>query len=526
MKKVIAFLLVTVMALSLFAGCGGSSSSSAGGTSSGTGSEGNTRTDLKIAMGADPGTMDPYASAADGFMKIRDLVYQPLCFLNDNKQLDLIIAEKYEEAEDGLSATIKIKENVYDSKGNHITADDILYSFQKHVEGNGYATWKYNVEDNRFEKVDEYTVKVNFKQRTCYALWSILTSVSIVSKTAYEEAIAKDGSMVNNPVGTGPYTLENWIVGSELSFTKYNDFWMAKDGGTVDYRFEQNMDTVVFKIIAESAQRAIELETGGVDFIFDAQASDYKRFSTNDSYVAVDQESSTTLNIYFNCSQYSNCQDKRMRQAIAYALDSHAVAVAACEGYAKDCMSIAGKTTMEWRDEYAERDYYKQDLEKSKALVAELKADGKPTEFTIMTDENAQKRAMATVLQEACKQVGITCNIDQLESAVFQSRYGDMTAWDAYAGRNGANIYQTAAMTTQIDRTGYEDPSELRNQIAVAFEAYDEEEADKVVALWDEEIPILPIVNTDYLYCYAKGLVGCEHYDINNKIYYGHLSWE
>ncbi len=514
MKKVIAFLLVTVMALSLFAGCGGDTSTS--GTSSSGNGDG-PRTDISIAMAADAGTFNPYASSADGFMKVKYNVYQALFYLTPEKELHPVIAESYEQIDD-TTYRVKLKENVHDSENNPITAEDVVFSMQQGAAGNMAATFKYST-DEICAAISDYEVEFYFAQQTSYAFTSMMNQIIIIDKGAYE---ASDDEFVNNPIGTGPYVLTDWVVGSSMTFEQNENYW---DDDPYPY-FEQNMETITYKVIAEAAQRAIELETGGVDLIYDCQATDLSRFQSNTDFVANQVNSTRVLNIYFNCSEYSNCRDVRMRQAVAYAVDRNAIAVAACEGLGEASMSIAHPVTMEWRDRYAEQEFYSQDIAKAQELVDELAAEGYPLEFSIMTDENATKRAAATIIQEACKQIGVTVEIEQLESAVFQSRYGDLTAWDSYMGQNASQIYTTALMTTQIDRTGYPADSELRTAIDEAFKVYDEATSDTVVELWNEEIPILPLVNIQVVYVYKAGLVGAESLDLNNIIHPGSCSWE
>lgn len=213
-----------------------------------------------------------------------------------------------------------------------------------------------------------------------------------------------------------------------------------------------------------------------------------------------------------------------MRQAVAYATDTVALAQVASEGLGTAAASIAHPIQLDWMPEYEGRILYDQDMDKAQALADELRADGVEMAFSIMTDENAMKRASATIIQEACKQIGIAVEIEQLESAVFQSRYGDLTAWDAYMGTNGSQIYVTSLMTTQIDRTGYPNPSELRDAINVAFEEWKEDTSREVVALWEEEIPILPLFYRQAAVAYSNDLKNIE-LDISGLVHPGSLTW-
>ena len=518
MKKLVALLLVTVMALSLFAGCGGNDSSDTGsaGTSGDSSGSGEHANEVVIGMDSDPGTFNPYASAAAAYQKVRLLVYQCMTYLDQDKTYTPVLAE-YTEQIDDTTYKVKLKENIYDSAGNHITADDVVFSCEQHMQGNGIATWKYSDPDKPFEKTGDYEVTFYFAQKTCSAFDQMTSMVAIVSEKAYTES---EDEFVNQPIGTGPYKLDNWVVGSELVFVKNENYW---DDNPHKF-FVQNMDKITYKVIAEAAQRAIELEIGGVDFIYDPQATDLARFESSDTVTPEVFSGSSVMNIYFNCSEYSRCQDKRMRQAVAYATDTVALAQVASEGLGTAAASIAHPIQLDWMPEYEGRILYDQDMDKAQALADELRADGVEMAFSIMTDENAMKRASATIIQEACKQIGIAVEIEQLESAVFQSRYGDLTAWDAYMGTNGSQIYVTSLMTTQIDRTGYPNPSELRDAINVAFEEWKEDTSREVVALWEEEIPILPLFYRQAAVAYNKDLKGVD-LDLSGLVHPGSLSW-
>lgn len=524
MKKITAFLLAAVIVLSLFAGCGGNTGGESAGNSSGSGEnsgEGNAeaRRDINIAIGADPGTFNPYKFGGPDYNKIQKSIFQTLAFMTNEKEFEPIIAESWEQT-DALSYTVKIKENVYDSDGNHITAEDVLFSCNQHMNSAAASAWKYSDDENPVETTGEYELVFRFKQETCTGFTSILTGVYIVDKEAFTSA---SDEFTNEPVGTGPYKLDNWIVGSSVTLVKNENYW---DDDPYKY-FVQNMDTITYKVIAESAQRAIELETGAVDLIYDPQASDLNRLKENSAYVANAVNINKCLNIYFNCTENSVCADIRLRHAVAYAVDSQALAVAACEGLGTAAASIAHPISMEWRDSYENQILYPQNLDKAQALADELKAEGINPNFTIMTDENAIKRAAATIIQEACRKIGIEVEIESLEAAVFQSRYSDMTAWDTYIGFGGSSaLYTVSTLVTQLDRTGYANPSELRSALDLAFEKYVAENSDKAVALWDEEIPILNLCFVKNVYAYKNGLKGAEELDFSGMIHPGSCSWE
>ena len=94
----------------------------------------------------------------------------------------------------------------------------------------------------------------------------------------------------------------------------------------------------------------------------------------------------------------------------------------------------------------------------------------------------------------------------------------------AAAGRSA--LYTLSTLTTQIDRTGYPNPSELRDVVDLAFTEYVAENSDEAIALWDEEIPILNLCYVKNVYAYKEGLKGAEELDFSGMIHPGACSWE
>ena len=256
MKKIVALLLAAIMTIGLLAACGGNTETDTtaapadGGSTEKTteqttaeipDTENATRTDINVAMPSDPGTFNPYKSSAAGYTRLRNLVYQGLGFRELDKTISPIIAESWETSEDGMTTVVKIKENVYDSEGNHLTADDVVFSCQQHIAGNGFMTWKYNDPENPVEKTGDYEVTLHFTQPTVSALDSILTQVTMITEAGCN---GDPENLVNMPIGTGPYVLTDWVVGNSFTFAKNENYWWTEGNNPW---YAQNMDTITLR---------------------------------------------------------------------------------------------------------------------------------------------------------------------------------------------------------------------------------------------------------------------------------------
>src|SRR5690606_1822534 len=114
--------------------------------------------------------------------------------------------------------------------------------------------------------VDEHTVRI--RTRTPFA--PLLAHLShpvtaIVSPTA-----ATSGDLSKNPVGTGPFLLEDWKAGDSITLKANPDYWGGKP----------RLERVVLRVIPEAGTQLTELKAGTVDLITGVQP---ERFAEIDS---------------------------------------------------------------------------------------------------------------------------------------------------------------------------------------------------------------------------------------------------
>ena len=134
--------------------------------------------------------------------------------------------------------------------------------------------------------------------------------------------------------------------------------------------------------IKEASQRTTALQTGEVDCAYDVLPSDYSGLIA-EGFSGSEIITDRALNLMFNNSSSSICQDPKVRQAIAYATDNEGILQAAYGGYGELCTTCSSVGMINLSDMYIPDDYYTYDLDKAKAAFSDAGiADG--TSFTIM----------------------------------------------------------------------------------------------------------------------------------------------
>lgn len=160
------------------------------------------------------------------------------------------------------------------------------------------------------EAVDEQTVKftlcypdVAFPAKAAFSAFAI-------NDTAYLESTGGGGDLIENPNGTGPYTLAEWRRGDQMVFQRNEEYWGDKAIPA----------TLVFRWGAESAQRLVELQAGTVDGIDNVGPDDFATVE-GDANLQMQLRSGTNIFYVGMNNNFPPFDNERVRQAFAMAID-------------------------------------------------------------------------------------------------------------------------------------------------------------------------------------------------------------
>jgi peptide/nickel transport system substrate-binding protein len=158
--------------------------------------------------------------------------------------------------------------------------------------------------------VDDLTVKFTlcvpdpaFLQKAAFSAFSI-------QPKAYLEKAMADRSILEKPVGTGPYMMDTWNRGDSVVLKRYDGYWGDK-AKTAQF---------ILKWSTESAARLLELQSGTVDGIDNPGTDDIPKIIADKTLQFKAREVNNTLYIGFN-NKFKPFDDVRVRQAIAMGVD-------------------------------------------------------------------------------------------------------------------------------------------------------------------------------------------------------------
>lgn len=328
--------------------------------------------------------------------------------------------------------TVKIYDYIYDHNGNHVTAEDVAFSFLYQLNNESTSGWGDMV---NVEAADETTVVFTFsqEQNNLGAIENIFCRCFIVDQESFE---SDPSGLVNTMCGTGPYKFDSYVSGSTLTIVRNEDYWQKDELRRQEQ--QANVETIVYQFIDESAQRVVALQTGAVDFVHDLDSesalnnfADGKQYA--DQYNIYTYEAKFVNYINPNCNEASICSDINMRLAIFNSIDQDGL-ITALGGTGTRAYSYVSSyypdfDFVDWAglDNYNTRTSVDSELVKSYLEAAGYNGE---TVHLIIAGNSTPADVVAAQLQAQ----GINVDVQALDFSSSRDVEADPTAWDLEMG--------------------------------------------------------------------------------------------
>ena len=258
------------------------------------------------------------------------------------------------------------------------------------------------------EVVDEMTIDVTADPAQPI-LPLLMSTVTVVPSEAPMD------SFVDTPIGTGPYTFDEYNVGQNVKVSANPDYWGDQP--------EVQSATYVFR--GESAVRAAMVETGEADIAPNIAPQDATNPETDFSY-----PNSETVYLRID-SMTPPLDDVRVRKALNHAVDREAFIGTILADGTLVATAMVPPGTLGYNEEL---EPYPFDPEKAKALLEEAKADGVPVDTEITLIGRTEQWANVTETMEALlamfRDVGFNMNLQMVEVAEWENFYSKPFAED------------------------------------------------------------------------------------------------
>lgn len=393
----------------LLAGC---SSDNGGGTTGGSGSDGEII--FVDALGSNPPHLNVQLNTDVATGSVGSAMFEPLLKLDADYQIYPLLATEWEVSEDATEYTLKLREDVKWHDGEPFTAADVKFNLDEVVPLHPLGATLANVHQS-VEVVDEFTVRITLTEPFAPYLEG-LTGQRMIPAHIYEGTDIVTNPANAEPIGTGPFMIDEFVEGSHVQVVRFDDYW-----GDIT-----NIDKIIFQILPDANSRVLALRSGEVDRIaptfLDAAQVGTLRDDAN-LLLTPPATSPTTMTLFFN-SENGPTADAAVRTALYTAMDRQAIADNAYYGMATPPRGPI-PAEISWAAD-PETDFNEQFAFDPEAAAAALDAagfpagaDGKRFEINIRTAPFADYVATAEVIKSNLEDIGVGVNIMSEDLNVF-----------------------------------------------------------------------------------------------------------
>ncbi len=508
-KRILGILLTVVLTATAFVGCG---NEKRGTTRNNMTSDGS-KASVIVAMGpsSEPEAgFDPAYGWGAGEHVHEPLIQSTLTVTTADLEIGYDLVTDMEVSEDGLTWTVKIREDVKFTDGEPLTARDVAFTYNTVKETssvNDFTMLKEAV------AVDDTTVE--FQMERAYAIWPYtMAVVGIVPEHAYGPDYG------SHPIGSGRYVMKQWDKGQQIILEANPDY----------YGEEVKMKKVTIVFMEEDAAFAAA-KAGQVDLAYTAASYSEQSiggyellaFASVDNrgfnLPAVPQTTDANGNVIGN----DFTSDVRVRRAINIGIDREQMIENVMYGYGTPAYSVCDK--MPWYNEASEVSYDPEGaeelLDQAGWILSEKdgirEKNGVKAAFRLLYPASDSVRQMlAAETANQLKNLGIEVTIEGVgwDTAYTRALAEPlMWGWGAHTPMEFYNIYHTVGETAEyspyanekVDQ--YMDEALSAGSLEESYELWKKAQWDGKTGVTQEgDIPWIWLANIDHLYWSRENL--------------------
>jgi len=478
----------------------------------------------------EPGNFHPLFRYSTTIYYFRTFLFGGLTRIGRDGQPAAHIAESWTATTDGMKWTFKLRPDVKFQDGTPLTAADVKFTYDllAHPEyaGDLFDNVQFikGARESRDGKasgvsgvrvVDAQTVEFELAEPYAPFLARTISGIDIVPQAALKDVAPKEllnHAFARTPIGAGAYRLVEWKPKESITLKAFPGYFEGSP----------EIETVVVRWVPSPATELADIKSGACSFIglfattppdeFDNLKNDFQTFQF---------PAFTVHEIQLDLTK-AMFQDKRVRQAMEYAMDREAIAKKLWNGKAR--VGNGPVHPLNWA--YAEpKTTYGYDPNKAKQLLTEagwtpgpggvVQKDGQPLSFTIYAQKGHPEKSTIAA-QDFFKAVGIDAKVESTEVNRILSEIRFAGKFEGVAGHFAASVFSDPAdmvsryWSKAVPQQNFMSFSSPRfDQVYLAsLQTTDLDKRKQLMAELQEviadELPVLPIVWLDDLFVLSK----------------------
>ncbi len=443
-------------------------------------------------------------------------VVEGLVGIRDDLEVGPMLAEKWEVRDEGRTYVFTLRDGVPFHNGEKLTAETVKWSWDYLTAADSLWRCKPVFTGQGPSKVeavetpDARTVVFRLDRPNAGFLYTMARPDCAGTPVFHQKSLKADGTW-DKVIGTGPFTFAERRIGEFAEIRRFANYAARKDepSGMVGAKAAQ-VEKIRFMIVPDDSTRQLALQSGDIDIgTLPAQAA--KELSANPKLSVISSETTVWYALLLNQND-PLLKDKRLRQAIAAAIDRDAVAEAVTYGQSKGSNSPMPKLSRYYSAMQAGATGA--EPQRAKSLLKAAGYNGQPItitankRFSLMYDD-------AVIIQSMLQAAGINATIEvvewglqldryvkgnyQSQSFGYSGRYEPLGSWDRIIGPESNKIWKDPEAIAMLKSAADTDDKAKIQQIS-----------DRIYRKFIDEVPAVGLYLVTINYGVGKRIQGIK----------------
>lgn len=291
--------------------------------------------EIKIALDAEPVSLDPHEQLSEGALQYSHTVFDPLVRWRQDGSFEPRLATSWQMLNE-TTLRLVLRQGVTFHTGNAFTANDVAFTLRRLKRSTDFKALFDVITDS--EVIDDYTIDIHTRH-PFPQLMSTLAYVFVLDEKFYQtrDDIVKFGHSFasNHESGTGPFIVVERIPGEKLRFVRNQKYWDSTSKG--------NVDALEILPIRSDSTRLAALLTGDVDIISPLASIDIPRVERLPDVQLVSLPGTRIIMLQLNQARRPELRDVRVRQAMSLAINQPLIVEKVLRGYARPAGQLSAE---------------------------------------------------------------------------------------------------------------------------------------------------------------------------------------
>lgn len=479
-------------------------------------------------------TLDPAHSAAFDAGEVIANVCEPMLRL----QPDFSVADGLVSIDnpDPTTYTLTVRDGATFTDGQPVTAADVAYSIDRQRDPATASDWAGLFSRVTAVQAEGSTVTLTTSEPDALIPQALASmGGAVVEQAATVAAGESFGAPGTGVVCAGPYEVQTWAAGEDVVLRANPDYW--------DTEHAPKVQTLTIQSVVDGGAQVNGLTTGSLQGMYNAPAEGVSTLRTASSGSLHTGASTTTFALQ-PVRADGPLADPRVREALSLALDRSALArsvfgdtaAAATHLWSAAAAGAAGspEAVATYQDSEPQA-WVTQDLDRARELLSEAGYGGETVRFIYTSGVSAAVGQIATYVQQAAAEIGMTIELDDVAPQVIGQLFTDAGTRAQYdlGFTFGAPTLpdplqraQALLPTNPFNFIGY-DNATVTDLLTRAQSTTDPVQRAQMVLQAEQaaapEAPIIPVLDISNLVFVGDGLTGIPLSSIQGQVAWASL---